>query len=318
MIVPNVEAIYFADIHVVESLSGFAGRTGWRLHEKLESLIRDSPHPRVPSTIRAHYHFIESTADLSRLFLVIASQTEQNKRAALIHLETHGCEEGLGLASGELVTWEDLRPGLTEMNEAGQLNLVVFVAACIGLDLVKVVLPTDRAPVRMIIGPHRVVYEPELELATHVFYSTLLSSGSVTTAYEAMNDALEPPSADRKRAFYAFSADQIFKAAIREYFQEFRDEDDFTDRVEKVTSGIAARRWTEHAIRTSYYERLCLRGEVRAFLMDHRRMFDELWSSFFFVDRQPQNAERFRMTFEECWNEGQPSQRLVETVNLGG
>ena len=296
------EIVQVADVYVIESLAGgFAARTGLRLHDHLTSLIASSPNPKLRAMLQAHYHPVKSANEMSRLLQLIAVETARKHRSALLHLETHGSEDGLHLASGELVTWEDLRPALTEINSACDLNLIVIVAACIGLDLAKIILPTDRAPLRFIIGPNRVVSDREIEIAAHAFYSTLFESMNVRTAYDAMNDAIEPPSPDRKRVFHALSAQDLFKATMRMYFQQCRNEKDFVNRIETIVNGIAARRWNEHGVGTSWLERKHVRAQVRQYLSDHRVHFEESRTQFFQIDRSPVNAERFRISFEDCF-----------------
>jgi hypothetical protein len=71
----------------------------------------------------------------------------------MIHFECHGCPDGLGVANKELITWDDLRKPLIEINRICRLNLLIVLAACNGAHLMKVATKMDRAPFWAIIGP---------------------------------------------------------------------------------------------------------------------------------------------------------------------
>jgi hypothetical protein len=49
------------------------------------------------------------------------------------------------------------------------------------------------------------------------------------------------------------------------------------------------------------------RRQMRAFLGNRRLVFDTHYRRFFFVDQHPEIAERFKMTFESCFQEAAPA-----------
>jgi hypothetical protein len=46
------------------------------------------------------------------------------------------------------------------------------------------------------------------------------------------------------------------------------------------------------------------REAMRSFLRNRRMLFDSTYRTFFFVDKHPEIADRFRMTYELCFEEG--------------
>jgi len=204
-----------SDIHIIESLTGgFSRRTGSHLYEALEPIVR-----ALPRRIDLHLKRVTTLRELVDYLGAIAAATRASNRSPLLHLETHGDDSrgrGLYLASGELVTWQQLKPALTAINEASRLNLVVIVAACNGLDLLKILEPTDRAPARLIIGPSRTLSDGQVETANLAFYTTLLSTFDGILAYNAMNDAIEPPSDVRRPLFHVMSAETMFQLVMRD------------------------------------------------------------------------------------------------------
>jgi hypothetical protein len=141
-------------IHIIESLpGGFSRRTGFRLYETLESLAGGASPPRI----EIHYRWVTTRQQLLDHLEAIAADAIARGRSPMLHFETHGAREGLQLVSGQVVTWKELQPALTAINVARRLNLIVIIAACNGLDLLKILVPTDRAPARLIIGPNRIL-----------------------------------------------------------------------------------------------------------------------------------------------------------------
>lgn len=157
----------------------------------------------------------------------------------ILHLETHGSPRGLQLASGDFVTWDHLRPALTDINIAARLNLFVMVAARDGLDLLTILRPTHRATARIIIGPNRTLTDGEVERANLAFYTTLFEMSDGIAAYNAMNDAIEPPSETRQELFTTMSAEVMFYSVMRGYFREYGSEEQIAARVEGLIAPLA-------------------------------------------------------------------------------
>ena len=281
-----------SDIYIVESLTGgFSRRTGSRLFETLEPLAKLSKRP-----VDVHQQWITTRQGLIEYLDVVATEARARRRSPLLHLETHGSPHGLHLASNELVTWRELRAPLAAVNEAGRLNLVVLVAACNGLDLLKILEPTDRAPARLIIGPNRDLKDFEVEAANLAFYRTLFETFDGVLAYNAMNDAIEQPSEARTLLFHAMTAEIMFQWVMREYFRTKCTPKDVSARIEAKVAPLAL---TGHSPRFL----AAMREGMRAALTDHRALFDYYRRLFFFCDVQPENSARFDIPFETCWPE---------------
>src|SRR5438067_1034041 len=99
--------VRFDHIHVIESLdTGFAGRTGTRLFDEMESWCVGTP-------VRPILHRVTTRAEVERTLHEITRSASRGSYP-LLHFETHGLEagpkngratSGIVLASGELMTW---------------------------------------------------------------------------------------------------------------------------------------------------------------------------------------------------------------------
>jgi hypothetical protein len=105
----------------------------------------------------------------------------------MIHFECHGCPDGLGVANKELITWDDLRKPLIEINRICRLNLLIVLAACNGAHLMKVATKMDRAPFWAIIGPEVEVTAGNVEKNFGAFYKTFFDKLDGDAAIDALN-----------------------------------------------------------------------------------------------------------------------------------
>lgn len=285
--------IRFNDIHIIESLGPrFSDRTGTRLHENLESWCFGTP-------VRAILHQIESRADLDRLLCDI-SVSAASGRYPLLHFETHGEEgksrqratRGIILSSGEHVAWRQLAPILTRINEATRLHLVVFMAACNGLDLVTLLQPTEPTPVRIVIGPMDVIAAGTIEKVTRAFYQTLLRENNGNAATRAVQDVLEPDDG----MVLSITAEWLFMKILEGYYNELTTDVQVAARAERM---IAA--WALQGVPAAELGRR--RKFIKAHLVNRHAVFDKCYSKFFMVDKYPENAKRFIMSFDRCFQE---------------
>jgi hypothetical protein len=244
--------IRFDHIHVIESLnSGFAGRTGTRLFGEIESWCVETP-------VKPILHRVTTRAEVERVLRDVADAAAHGSWP-LIHFETHGIDagpknrratSGIVLASGESMTWRELAPPLTTINEATRLNLIVFMAACNGADLATLIQPLEGAPVRIVVGPMQVVSAGILETATHAFYRSILSGGDGSAATRAIREALHPNEA----MFWTVTAEWLFLEILKGYYNEMTTDDQIARE-----SNVSSLRWRSRVCR-----RLKWRGDARS------------------------------------------------------
>ncbi len=284
-------SVRFDQIHIIESLNtGFAGRSGRRLADELEALSAN-----VPVTVT--YHAVDSRDLLRAVMLAVVTEAESG-HFPLLHLEAHGAlrqpgrsttSQGLILASGELLQWSEIEPYLVQINRATRLRLLVFVASCFGADIATLIRPTERAPMRVLIGPRDSISLGLLEMGTMAFYRSLFRDGDGGKALRDMNDATQ-------NAFFPFTAEWMFLQILKAYYNEHTTPAQIAARVERriaemVLAGIPSA------------EISLTRESMRNFLADRKLVFQKHYLKFFFIDEHPEMADRFRMTFESCFEE---------------
>jgi hypothetical protein len=195
-------------VHIVEWLNPGDDDTGRKLLEELQRM-----GAAFVSTIEVDFHQIETAGELLGLLLLFTEQYRSEKRAPLLHLETHCTQDGIS-ARGQAVLWRYLAGALVPLNHATGLNLVVILAACRGVFGTTMLRPEfGPAPLRGLIGPRRKLYESEVLAGCRAFYRTVFEERDGDAAIKAMNDAISMT----EETFWSVSAELAFKLAFQSY-----------------------------------------------------------------------------------------------------
>ena len=183
-----------------------------------EELYKDVLYYRSILDTEFYVEFVE-VGNRSEFFEAIHRVRDTLKvtgQVPLLHLETHGSEEGLILASGDFVTYSELFVPLIEISKLGQNNLWVAVTACYGIHLYKVVDPTDRSPFYGICGPSEKIAAKDVFAGYKAFYEEGLTSSDMNAALEAANNAIPHESGK----FGTTTSESLFLLACRYYFAQ--------------------------------------------------------------------------------------------------
>lgn len=150
----------------------------------------------------------------------------------MIHFECHGCEDGLGTASGELVEWDEIRETLIEINRSTKLNLMIVIAACNGAHLIKVSTKLDAAPFWAIIGPEVEVTAGHIQDNFGRFYESFFSDLDGDKAINILNEG----AAHSDRIYHFLSAAGLYTRAYRTYYKSHCVGKGKKERVEQLVS----------------------------------------------------------------------------------
>lgn len=282
----TTERLHFSTVRIIESLPAGEILTGRNLFDELEPMgLMSKPQ------VTTEYTSVETANELRVKLAAIRDEVLATGRTPILQLETHGNNQGVGMASGEFVPWATLRPWLTEVNEATGLNLFVLLSACNGADLVQVVRPIERAAVLALIGPKRAMLPSELQGAFIAFYGTMFAATDATVAWKAMNDVIDP----NKTTFAVFLAKFNFRYIMHNFLTTYCTEDALANRERRLEAEALQGGFPPDFIEAQ-------RPAMKAYLRDFQAHFDRTKTHHFFIDRYPDNASRFPVTLEECWS----------------
>lgn len=282
----------FNKLWVIESLPEGDLMTGTALVEN---------HLEAVANRNSDLHFAfkkpRTKSELIELLHKVRDEALSEKLYPMLHFECHGCPDGLGVASGELVEWDELREILIEINQASQLNLVVVLAACNGVHLIKVSTKMDRAPFWAIIGPENEITAGEAQNDFATFYNSFFQCLDGDAAINALNGGVERQ--DRK--YHFLSAQGLFARAYRTYYKSHCIGKGRRERIEGlVTESMKNPDVKRKGITWA-------RNKIKAGLSEEDKHFEKLKKRYFFCDLFPENVPRFPLNRDEIIENQSPN-----------
>jgi hypothetical protein len=278
----------FNAIYVVESLPPGDLRSGQELYDAV--LI---PAKHAHPGLHVEYHRVASRAELDAALRKIEHDCATGGRGPLLHIEAHGDTDGLQLGDGAHVPWTALTPQLARINRASRMNLLVLAMMCKGWDLTAALMPSDRAPVFMLIGPPDNLVALDVQAGTTRFYSELFRTWDLNAALTAMNEGRPYEDWFIKPA----TAEILFCRVFRYYMQDLDAGRSLEERENKLVAEIARERGL------TVLETADLRLRIRSHLTDHEWWYSELRRSFLLLDDFPENRSRFGLSYKQCVGE---------------
>jgi hypothetical protein len=273
----------FNKIYIIQYLGESEYKTGQRLYEDLLQWA-----PIKDKRYSVDFKSISNKEELFQRFGFIAEESRQKNILPILHLECHGCKDGLRLSNNELVNWEELRGKLTKINIYCRNNLLLVLAACQGGYIIELLSPECRAPFAGVIAPEKERTSGQIEKDFKSFYKEFLNSFDGNKAIEMLNkDGLIDSS-------YIFvGCDYIFGKVFREYFNKLCKGKTFERRIENlVTQAINS--WLVDLSKLSI-----VRKYLKNYLKNPEISFDRLKNNFFMLDLYPENIDRFNIKFIE-------------------
>lgn len=207
----------------------------------------------------------------------------------IIHFECHGGKSGFQLGNNDIITWEELRDSLVNISIKSMLNVVVVVAACNGIQLIKVSTRLDRAPYWAVIGPTEKIYDLELKRDFAAFYRKFFESLNGDDAIFALNRGIEGP----HRPYHFHTSVGLFKRAYIAYHQKSCRGKGKRVRIENlVTEAMKYPECRKLGIKA-------IRRSIKESLAQEERHFQKQKKEFFLIDIYPENAKRFPITYDD-------------------
>lgn len=270
----------FNCIVILDSIPDGELNTARRLYEDLEICAAAySPTPGIA------YLRVENESSLFDYFRQLRLQNEQNDVFPLLHIESHGYEDGLQLSDRSLVSWKRLKEVLIPLNVAMRLNLMVVLASCFGGAFTKVLLPTDRAPVWGLIGPTQEISSGELETHFSTFYRTLFFTGSPKAAIDAFNQV-----SDHSK-YWKTTAEWFFYNAWKGYKEKLCTPQKLKARARGIRNRAKLQKMVP-LLKVSEFKKRLIRQEPEE--------FNKFRDCYFMYDLYPENQQRFSVTYKKA------------------
>jgi hypothetical protein len=301
---PQARALEFDSIFVLEFLSPPADRRTGR--ELFDSTIEPLGQTQGLST---GYVAVSSEEMLVPDLWAIHRRCSQHRLSPIIHIESHGTRSGLAAPDGSLIPWEALVPPLRAINAACEMNLLVTLAACHGMAMVRALSPLEPAPVWGLFGPNIQVHESEIVQGYQIFFKTLLA----TLDFGAAHQALQTGGVWVPDAWFARSAEFFFAMVYGHYVETRRRPGERADRERRLVARLRRRARKGHGPQLS---KTRARQAIRSALADEEGHFQRLRAPFLMLDLFPHNASRFTLDLAGCmqiWERQRAAFELVDS-----
>ena len=161
-------------------------------------------------SLSAEIHHVSGKVALFEFLEALNLRIKNDQLFPILHLETHGYEDGIQLASGERVPWLELLPYFRKINVTLGNQLIIVLAVCVGISLIGAVWPDDRAPFNAMIGATRDVSQIDIRNGFESFYDTYFFTFDILASLESINAAI----GQEKPLFYVLTANHIFDAFV--------------------------------------------------------------------------------------------------------
>jgi len=282
--------LYVGKIYIIEWLTAGDAKTGWELFGELEPMGLMNKPP-----VGVSFKRVTNKTEFVDHLRSIRADFRATKRLPLLHIETHGFQDGIGPSEHDQILWPELMEELIPLNQLTQLRLWLVVAACEGLWGLKMAQPASRAAFLALLGPYKPISAKHLVIALEVFYRGIFGGQNGNDAIAAMNAAIDA----NKSTFGIVNAEKLFTDVYREFLKQSTAEE-LTTRVEKIVAINKATFKGRRGVGMWKHEIEEARALARQHVEAFEEQFDYYRNKFFFIDLFPDNSQRFSITFDEC------------------
>lgn len=197
----------FSRIAIIQSLPENERHTGNELFEDI-NIVNFAHNLKLDLKL----YNVKTKKDFISQLLNLANDARTADLIPVLHIDMHGNEDGLEFASGDFITWAEIKEPFTKLNIQTRNNLFVTLSACKGAYLLEVLGLTDRAPCCGLVGPLIDIKVRDLQ-GYSIFYKELLTTGDGDEAAKLLMESCP-------NSFYFTSAELFFKKVFKKYLVE--------------------------------------------------------------------------------------------------
>jgi hypothetical protein len=170
----------FNSLHIIDAVG--ESSPGRRLHEDL----LDIQNGRSGKLLQISSIKISSKQELFNYLDALWEKTKVGE-IPFLHIESHGDDTCIRLASGEIVNWDTLKLPLENLNRASDFNLTLSISACFGAHGYQTMI-ANRAPFLNVLGPIYEITTGELSTKNLEFFKNVLEGKTFKEAIDAINN----------------------------------------------------------------------------------------------------------------------------------
>lgn len=279
-----MDAFVFNKMYIIESLKSNETKSGELLYNDLIRWRKIQIDGFDAELVQ-----IQSKQEFFEILERIRKECKLNGVYPIIHFEIHGSQNGLAMASNEMVLWKELYDYLVSINLTIGNNLFMTLAVCQGAYMMQLIQVDNHAPFWGFVGSFDVIYVTDLMARYNEFYDEFLDSKDLDKAIERLHNA--NPGVPSQYRF--INSEMTFISLQKKYFDE-----KFTDKAikERANDGLEQtgtkleHRWQRRELMRKFKKRLF--NTKKTYFEKHKKVF-------FMHDEFSENKKRFKVQFSE-------------------
>lgn len=198
---PNTEIKRWGVI-VIQSLCSHDIKTGKNLYDDILRYKKYSNSGAFSS-----FHNVQCVEEFYSIIRKIERSLDEGDIITL-QIETHGCDEGIGLSNGEILKWKDFYNAIRPLNiKTGHL-LFLIMAMCKSVAMISSINPEERAPYRAVVCTTRNVNADEIQRGFEAFYEKFFSLLDIVESLKALQEEVKDDNG--LSPFQVLSAESVF------------------------------------------------------------------------------------------------------------
>ena len=270
----------FNCVLILDSIPEGELNTARKLAEDLETIA--SAKPGTPGIKLIPIKFVN---DFIKCFSQLVHEIKKTGSYPLIHLEAHGCTDGLQLADKSQISWKYFKEILVPINISMELNLMLVLGSCHGGTFVTCMDPDDRAPFWGLIGPTSELNVGQIEKDFRLFYTTLFNTLSPYEALIAFNRNIP------ENRYYIKTAEEFFYEVWKAYLKNHGSKNQLKKLAQRKRKQLKTER---------VYPLPSINELKREVIGLQYRIFDQFRDKYFMYDLFPNHKNRFPITYKEA------------------
>ncbi|MFA6568621.1 MAG: hypothetical protein WCS96_10440 [Victivallales bacterium] len=278
--------VRFSRIYLIESLGENEFHSGRRLYEDVLK-----KQQLALGWLDVIYKEISTATDMFDLLEEIASDIQVSREIPLLHIETHGTQNCIELASGEKVQFTDLLDDFRKINILACNNLFVIAAACHGAHLVTALSLTEESPFWGVCGSSDEVNGKCLLEGYKAFYEECFKSRDILKGLDCLTNVGKSHGVD----FRLWTSEYLFLLVFRKYLHSFCNEEQIEESVKRLRA-MAKAQCGDYIDTPERAEMVRKRlGSVGG----QKESFELMKAKFFMYEQCPGNRTLFNPGFED-------------------
>lgn len=201
-------------IIILQSLPKEEKQTGSCLAERLNTFAKDNGISFTAEVIEIH-----SLDDWKKAWYYIHDIVTKKGDSPIIHLEMHGCKEGIGIDKGThgFIPYENLYATIQEVNIFSHNNIFFSMAVCEGMNMILSMNSVFKPmPFFGILASESVLFDDELLDNYTEFYTYLLKENSINEAEKMLYEKGE-----EAKKLKILTPEQIFANMYANYLSTY-------------------------------------------------------------------------------------------------